>query len=256
MEWTATGIVLGSRKHSENDVILEVMTEAYGRHLGLVRGGRSRIRQPQIQPGNELQVTWRARLPEQLGTYSIEPLRLRAAELMASPLGLHGVQHLGALLRMLPERDPHAALYRALTLVLDQLQDGDIGPPLLIRFELELLNELGFGLDLSCCAATGSQEDLAYVSPKSGRAVSRDAGRPYHDKLLPLPDFLIDGQRQPGSELLFKDLSNGFKLTRFFLARHEKWKTDPAIESLRQQLLQTIEKGHRQRNNWQFVEYD
>ena len=254
MEWTASGIVLGSRKHGENDVILEVMTETHGRHQGLVRGGRSRSRQPMIQPGNELQLTWRARLQDQLGIFSIDPVRFRAAELMAHPLGLHGVQHIAALLRLLPERDPHPSLFDASGIVLDNLADCSVGAPLLVRFELELLNEPGFGLDLRSCAATGTTDDLAYVSPKSGRAVSREAGRPYHDKLLPLPDFLVGGQRQPGSELLYKDLANGFRLTRFFLSRHENWQSTPAIENVRHQLVLSIEKDFRQKHAWQFIE--
>ena len=254
MEWTASGIVLGSRKHGENDVILEVMTETHGRHQGLVRGGRSRSRQPMIQPGNELQLTWRARLQDQLGIFSIDPVRFRAAELMAHPLGLHGVQHIAALLRLLPERDPHPSLFDASGIVLDNLADCSVGAPLLVPFELELLNELGFGLDVPTCAATGTTDELAYVSPKSGRAVSREAGRPYHDKLLPLPDFLVGGQRQPGSELLYQDLANGFRLTRFFLSRHENWQSTPAIENVRHQLVLSIEKDFRQKHAWQFIE--
>ena len=149
MEWTGEAIILGARKHGEADVILEVMTAERGRHLGLVRGGRSRRRQPTLQPGNEVQVTWRARLSEHLGSFTVDPIRSRAAELMTSSVGLHGVQHLASLLRLLPERDPHARLYEAFKVVLDHLDRFDVAGPLIIRFELELLNELVVSVSIS-----------------------------------------------------------------------------------------------------------
>lgn len=220
MEWSERAIVLGTRKHGETDLILEVMTADHGRHLGLVRGGRSRKQQPVLQPGNELEVTWRARLPEHLGTFSIEPLNLRAAALMSSATGLHGFQHIAALLRLLPERDKHERLHAALEVLLNHLDSIEVAAPLLVHFELQMLNELGFGLDLEKCAATGGTDDLAWVSPKSGRAVSREAGEPYRDRLLALPSFLVPGQRQPGSEINSRDLTDAFALTAFFFERH------------------------------------
>lgn len=253
MEWRSTGIVLGTRKHSETDIILEVMTPDRGRHLGLVRGGRSRRQQPFLQPGNELQLTWRARLPNHLGTFTTEPLKQRAADLMTSALGLHGVQHLAGLLRLLPERDSHSRLFEAFTIVLDHLDRFEIAGPLLVRFELELLTELGFGLDLSSCAATATTDDLAFVSPRSARAVSRGAGEPYRDKLLPLPSFLVDGQRQPGSEVSFRDLQDGFRLTSFFLNRSVYEPRELKDGGMREALLGTLEKQYRIQFPWNFA---
>ena len=218
MEWSDQGIVIGVRKHGESNVILEVMTETHGRHLGLVRGGRSRRLQATLQPGNDLQLTWRARLESHLGNFTVEPLRLRAAGLMETALGVHAVQAIGALLRLLPERDPHERLYLMAAAILDHLDDRPLTGELMVRFETKLLDELGFGIDLSSCAATGRRDDLIYVSPKSGRAVSRQAGEPYRDKLLPLPAYLLreHGEIQPE----ISDISAGFRLTGFFLTRH------------------------------------
>ncbi|NBN78205.1 DNA repair protein RecO [Microvirga tunisiensis] len=219
LEWTDEGVLLSTRAQGESSAVIEVMTRDHGRHLGLVRGGRSRRLAPLLQPGNSLQVTWRARLADQLGVMTVEALTLRAGLLLGDPIGLYGLQHLAALARLLPERVAHAGAHEALTLVLDHLGEPLIVAPLIVRFELELLAELGFGLDLGRCAATGQTHDLAYVSPKSGRAVSRDAGAPYRERLLPLPSFLVAGERQPGSEINFRDVANGLKLTRFFLDR-------------------------------------
>jgi DNA repair protein RecO (recombination protein O) len=215
MQWTDEGIVVGVRKHGESSVILELMTREHGRHMGLVHGGRSKMLQPVLQPGNSVQATWRARLDEHLGTYQIEGLGLRAAHLMGSSLALYGLATLAHLLRYLPERDPHPALYETLEVLVDHLDDSDLAPALFVRFELAILAEFGFGLDLSSCAATGSAHDLAYVSPKSGRAVSTVAGEPYKDRLLKLPGFLI-GQstaNRPREE----EIRDGFALTHFFL---------------------------------------
>ncbi|AXS40235.1 DNA repair protein RecO [Breoghania sp. L-A4] len=221
MEWTGEAIILGTRKHGETSVILEVMTLERGRHLGLVRGGRSRRLQPMLQPGNAVHVTWRARLTDHLGHFSVEPVKSRAAALMESAVGIHGVQHLAGLLRLLPERDAHATLYDALSIVLDHMDTPAVAAALMARFELEMLTELGFGLDLSQCAATGATRDLIWVSPKSGRAVSREAGAPYATKLLPLPGFLShrEGANAPPSADA-DDLRDAFRLTGFFLDRH------------------------------------
>ncbi|WP_417666944.1 DNA repair protein RecO [Roseibium sp.] len=254
MEWSAPAIVLGTRRHSEADVILEVMTADRGRHLGLVRGGRSRRQQPVLQPGNEVHLTWKARLAEHLGQFSVELVKPRAAEMLASAVALNGVQHLASLLRLMPERQANRQLYDALELVLDHLDRPEIAAPLIVRFELELLNELGVGLDLTSCAATGRTDDLAYVSPRSSRAVSRDAGRPYHDKLLPLPSFLVEGQRQSGSEISFTDIQEGLRLTTFFLQRHVLEPRGLAPKDLRGPLVSALEKHYRQDQPWNFIE--
>ncbi|WP_417684299.1 DNA repair protein RecO [Roseibium sp.] len=254
MEWSAPGIVLGTRRHSEADVILEVMTAEHGRHLGLVRGGRSRRQQPVLQPGNEVQLTWRARLQDHLGMFTVELVKPRAAEMMASAVALNGVQHLAFLLRLVPERHANSRLFNALELVLEHLNQADIAAPLMVRFELELLQELGFGLDLTSCAATGRTDDLAYVSPKSSRAVSRDAGRPYHDKLLPLPSFLVEGQRQSGSEISFTDIAEGFRLTSYFLERHVLAPRAIAAKDNRSALVGALEKHYRLEQPWNFID--
>ncbi|MEX0590844.1 MAG: DNA repair protein RecO [Xanthobacteraceae bacterium] len=215
MEWTDEGIILGVRRHGETSTIVELMTPARGRHLGLVRGGVSRRMKPYLQPGNSVRATWRARLDEHLGNYVIEGTALRADRLMASAAASYCMQTLAALLRLLPERDPHLALYDALCLIVDHLDEPSISAPLLARFELQLLAELGFGLDLGVCAATGEADELIYVSPKSGRAVSRAAGEPWKEQLFPLPRFLNGN----GAGASATDVAAGFALTEFFLRR-------------------------------------
>lgn len=223
MQWTDDGLVIGLRKHGETGIILELMTAEHGRHLGLVHGGRSRRMQPMLQPGNTLHATWRSRLDEALGSYGVEPAHLIAARLMGSALALYGIGHMAALLRLLPERDPHVGLYDAAQVLVAHLQDRSVAPTLMVRFELALLVELGFGLDLSACAATGQKTDLAYVSPKSGRAVSMAAGEPFRDRLLRLPAFLRERNRDtPMTEPDAAAIREGFALTGYFL-RHHLW---------------------------------
>lgn len=219
MEWTDDGIVLGVRRLGEGSVIVELLTREHGRHLGLVRGGTSARMRPVLQPGNSVRAVWRARLDEHLGNYMLEALTLRAAQLMTSSHAVYGVTHLGALARLLPERDPHEGLYEMLESALDEFGDARHAAVQLARFELAMLAELGFGLELSTCAATGVTEDLIYVSPKSGNAVSRSAGEAWRDKLLRLPAFLrgdVDELPQPSDD----DLRDGFALTGMFLLRH------------------------------------
>ena len=217
MQWSDDGIVLGVKRHGESSAIVELMTREHGRHLGLVRGGASSRLRPILQPGNRVAATWRARLDEHLGNYTVEMTRSRAALLLGAAHGVYGVTHLGALTRLLPERDPHRDVYEVLEAILDHLDDAREVGPLMVRFELMLLAELGFGLDLSQCAATGETGDLVYVSPKSGRAVSRTAGEPWQDKLMQLPRFLAgENEEKPSAT----DVANGFEITGFFLARH------------------------------------
>src|SRR5947207_5668207 len=164
MEWTDEGIVLGTRRHGEANAILEVMTHEHGRHLGLVRGGSSSRLRPVLQPGNTVRAVWRARLDEHLGHYTVEPLRLHGASQLAASHVVYGVTHLAALCRLLPERDPHPQVHEQLVAMLDQLEEPKAAAKLVVQFELQMLAELGFGLDLSACAATGEQTDLEYVS--------------------------------------------------------------------------------------------
>jgi DNA repair protein RecO (recombination protein O) len=219
MEWTDEGIVLGVRRHGESSAIVELLTREHGRHLGLVRGGASSRMRPLLQPGNSVTAVWRARLDEHLGTYAIEGTRLRAATLLASSYGVYGVTHLAALARLLPERDPHQDIYEMLGRTLDDFEDAGEAAVHLVRFELAMLAELGFGLDLATCAATGETSDLIYVSPKSGGAVSRAAGEPYRDRLLRLPSFLREGEGGSNG-WSDQDLQDGFRLTGLFLLRH------------------------------------
>ena len=231
MEWTDEGIVLGVRRHGESSAIVELLTREHGRHLGLVRGGAGSRMRPLLQPGNSVSAVWRARLDEHLGTYAIEGTRLRAATLLATSYAVYGVTHLAALARLLPERDPHLDIYEMLEHTLDDFDDAGVAAVHLVRFELAMLAELGFGLDLENCAATGETADLIYVSPKSGGAVSRRAGEPYRDRLLRLPAFLRQGQAESLGDLgeggeggatgwSDQDLQDGFRLTGLFLLRH------------------------------------
>lgn len=217
MEWSEEGAVLATRRHGETSVIVEAMTRRRGRHLGIVRGGRSRRMRPVLQPGNHVALTWRARLDEHLGNFQVEPVTERAARLMASPAASFAVQAIAGHIRLLPERDPHPRLYEALSAMLDCLDEPRLGAELMVRFELLLLEEMGFGLDLAQCAATGRSEDLVYVSPKSGRAVSRQAGAPYDNRMLRLPAFLLErpAQLPPGRAAL----DQGFRLAAYFLER-------------------------------------
>jgi DNA repair protein RecO (recombination protein O) len=217
MEWRDEGIVIGVRRHGENSSIVEAMTRSHGRHLGLVRGGRSPRLQSSLQPGNTLGLVWRARLDEHLGAYAVEPLALRAGRLIASSLALSGVVYLGALLRLLPERDPHEPLFEALALIAEHLDEIGVAPALVARFEAQVLAECGFSLDLESCAATGARDNLIYVSPKSGRAVSAAAGAPWKDRLLPLPAFLRPGAASPAPES--GEIADAFRLTGYFLTR-------------------------------------
>lgn len=214
MQWSGEGLLIGVRRHGETSVIVEVMVAEKGRTLGLVRGGRSTKLAAALQAGNTVQVTWRARLEEHLGTFAVELIDARAADLITDRIPLYACQLLCDHLRLLPERDPHD---RVLALAIEALE-GKRGADLAIdlaRFELALLDELGFGLDLSACAVTGSTEDLTHVSPKTGRAVSREPAKPYCDRLLVLPQFLIaDVPPEPG------DLFHAFRLTGHFLHLH------------------------------------
>ena len=171
MEWADEGIVLGVRRHGESSAIVELLTRVHGRHLGLVRGGAGSRMRPLLQPGNSVTAVWRARLDEHLGYYVIEGTRLRAANLFAASHAVYGVTHLASLARLLPERDPHEDIYEMLGLMLDDFDDAGGAAAHLIKFELAMLAELGFGLDLDSCAATGATTELIYVSPKSGGAV-------------------------------------------------------------------------------------
>jgi DNA repair protein RecO (recombination protein O) len=223
IEWSDRGIVLSARPHGEGSAVVSLLTAAHGRHAGLVRGATGPKGRGVFQPGNSVAATWRARLAEHLGTWSCELDTGYAAAVLDDPLRLAGLAAVCAVAdATLPEREPHPALHDALEALLQVMtQDalGDAWIAVFVRWELGLLAELGYGLDLSTCAATGANDDLAYVSPRSGRAVSLAAGEPYRDKLLPLPRFLVGeaGSRGGGDA---DDLLAGLTLTGFFLDRH------------------------------------
>jgi DNA repair protein RecO (recombination protein O) len=240
MQWSADAVVLGCRRHGEAGVILEVMTREHGRHLGLVRGGRSRRLQPTLQPGNLVAATWKARLAEQLGIFIVEARDLRAARLMESASTVHAAHLLAAHLRLLPERDPHARLFDALNVILERTDDGLLLAELLVRFELALLEDLGFGLDLSKCASTGDIADLVYVSPKTGRAVSAGAGAPFRNRMFALPAFLVDRANASPNR---SDIQDGFKLTGHFLERHIYHPRNIAPPDSRSSFLQDFNRG-------------
>jgi DNA repair protein RecO (recombination protein O) len=215
MDWSDEGIFLTAKPLGEANAVAELFTLAHGRHLGLVRGGRSRRTRPLLQPGNLLRATWRARLSEHLGGFNVELIEAHAGRVLDDATALAALGSLTGLARLLPERDPHPALYAGALLILRAFDDTSVWPTLLVRWELQLLGELGFGLDLSECAATGVDADLVYVSPRSGRAISRDAGQPYCNRLLKLPVFLLDDAALAGEG----DILAGFALTGHFLER-------------------------------------
>lgn len=223
MDWRDDGILLSARRHGETSAIVTVLTREHGLHGGLVKGGFAKRSRPAIEPGNRVHATWRARLAEHLGAFTLETLHAHAAALMDDPDRLAGMAAALAVAESaLPEREPHPATYEALEAFLDALEHEDIAPDrsawgtLYVRWEMGLLSELGFRLDLSHCAATGVTEDLVWVSPKSGRAVSQEAGKPYEGQLLPLPAFLA----AKGAAGSVREVLAGVKLTGYFLERH------------------------------------
>jgi DNA repair protein RecO (recombination protein O) len=236
MDWSDEGIFLGGKPLGEANLIAEVLTLEHGRHLGLVRGGRSRRIRPTLQPGNLVRVTWRARLSEHLGGFNVELMEAHGARALDDPRALSAIGTLAGLVRLLPERDPHPELYAATLHVLRSFAEPDIWPVLLVHWEFQLLQEIGFGLDLSECAATGTAEELVYVSPRSGKAVSREAGAPYGDKLLVLPGFLLD-ERAP---LTPADIAAGFALTGYFLERDVLEPHGMKLPSARERLLDLL----------------
>ena len=214
MQWSDEGVILSVKPHGETAAVAEIFTREHGRHLGLVHGGRSRKLRPVLQTGNHVDAVWKARLAEHLGHVTVELRKGYAAQAMEDPLALAGLQSLCTLARLLPERDPHPSLYEVTLFVLGYMDDPDVWPALMVRWELALLDELGFGLDLASCASTGAREDLMYVSPKSGRAVSGAAGAPYKERMLRLPAFLTKGGQGSATRA---DVAAGLDLTGHFL---------------------------------------
>jgi DNA repair protein RecO (recombination protein O) len=238
MDWNDHGIVLAARHHGETGLVVNLLTAEHGRHAGFVPGGVSRRSRPIWQIGNVVEVGWRARLADQLGNYSGELREPHAAKAMDSATELAGLSSACALVdEALPEREPHPAMYEGFHAFLTVL--GHEGwPAIYVRLELGLLQELGFGLDLDKCAATGATEDLAYVSPKTGRAVSREAAAPYAEKLLPLPAFLSTG----GLPADAAELRQGLDLTGYFLERHVFWPHNKPLPPARVRLIESLQR--------------
>ncbi len=237
MQWSDEGVILSVRPHGETSAVIEILTRAHGRHLGLVHGGRSRRLRPVLQMGNHVEVVWKARLAEHLGNLSVELIKGYAAQAMEDRLALAGLTSLCGLARLLPERDPHPNLFEVTLFVLGFLDEPDVWPALIVRWEMALLDELGFGLDLKSCAATGSADNLIYVSPKSGRAVSAAAGEPYKERLLKLPAFLAkNGQTGVGED----DVVAGLALTGHFLETRVLLPRDETMPETRQRLSELI----------------
>lgn len=224
MDWHDSGIVLGGQVHGEYDLRLELLTEDHGRVFGIVKGGQSRRLRGALQPGNRIEATWRARIETQLGTFAVEPKSAHSLALARDPGRLAAlVSCLAITATTLPEREVHRPVHDGLAGVIDLLDasaEDDAARLLwgtgIVRWELGLLRDLGFGLDLGACAATGQAEDLCYVSPRTGRAVSLGAGAPYRDRLLTLPPFLTRaGEAADG----LKAVADGLALTAFFIDR-------------------------------------
>lgn len=212
MEWRDQGIILSTRKHGENSVILEVFTPSQGRHAGVVRGGTSRKMTPILQPGGQVEVSWKARLSEHIGSFTVEPIRSRALAL-GDRFSLAGLNAVTALLSFaLPEREAHLALYDRTEPLMDLLGNNELWPLAYLHWELALLDELGFGLDLKSCAVTGQAEGLTYISPKSGRAVTRDGAGEWLDRMLPLPPILLGEGADDDADILA-----GLRTTGYFL---------------------------------------
>ena len=216
MEWQGDGLILNTRKHGENSAIIDVLTRERGRHMGLVRGGRSRAMRPVLQAGNMVHVVWRARLEDHLGAFTVDPHRMIVAGIIDDVHRLAGLTTITTLASLLPEREPHPRIYDASLLLIEHLNDDAIWPAVLVKWEMGLLEELGFGLDLARCAVSGETADLTHVSPRTGRAVCAREAAPWQDKLLALPAF-VTGASVAASNA---EIVQGLKLTGHFLARH------------------------------------
>lgn len=216
MEWRDTGIVLSRRLHGETSVIVDVLTPSQGRHLGVVPGGRARKMAAVLQPGSQVDIHWRARLAAHLGKFTIEPVRSRSAAALSDRLALAGLNAVTTLLsRLMPEREAMPELYQRSEQLLDLLGQGNIWPLAYLQWEMLLLDSLGYGLDLSRCAATGARDNLIYVSPRTGRAVSAEGAGAWAQRLLPLPPVMLGA-----SAFEDKEIVSGLRVTEYFLAGH------------------------------------
>jgi len=237
MNFIDQGIILDARPHGETAAVVNIFTESHGRWAGLVYGGQGKRMRPVLQPGNEVKVEWKGRGEDSLGHFSLEMERARAGEAMQDRLSLAGLSAACALaLATLPEREAHARAYTAMAVLLDNLDDPDLWPALMARWELGLLAELGFGLTLDRCASTGARENLIYVSPRSACAVSAEAGEPYKDKMLPLPGFL----RGKSAEATLEEALGALETTGFFIETRILHLSDKQLPEARLRVIELL----------------
>ena len=238
MEWQDEGLVLSARPHGETDAIVSALTFEHGRHLGLVKGGVGRRARPLLQPGNRLGLTWKARLAEHLGNYTAEPMQLFGSRLLDDPLKLAALASATALVDDgLAEREAHPRLYAALLTLLEAMLVDPRWRETYVRFELLLLQELGFSLDLTVCAVSGATADVAFVSPRTGRAVSCEAAGDLAPRLLPLPSFLVADDPAGANEI-----AAGLRLAGHFLAKHLFGPADRTLPAARERFA-TLQRG-------------
>ncbi|WP_031231234.1 DNA repair protein RecO [Asticcacaulis sp. YBE204] len=237
MQFEDDAFVLSARPHGETGAVVNVLTREHGRIAAHIAGGASRRMKPYLQPASHVRIAYRARTSEQLGSATIEPLDEGASQVFDDPVALLGVQCACVMTRaVLPEREAFPGAYHGFEALMNAFQVPAIWPYIYIRFEAGLLEAVGYGLDLTACAVTGERDDLVYVSPKSARAVSRNAGIPYADKLLALPQFLLSSQGGLSSD----DLKKGFDLTGFFLERHIFHPLDRPLPEIRTRLIDAV----------------
>ncbi|MEO8530401.1 MAG: DNA repair protein RecO [Deltaproteobacteria bacterium] len=237
MEWRDQGIVLSVRKHGETSAIVEVLTLEHGRHAGVVKGGTSRKMTPHLQPGSELDLTWRARLDEHLGTFSFEPLKAHSG-LMGDRLALTGLLAVTSLIAFaLPEREAHPVIHNRTAKLLDLMEGDSTWPLAYLMWEMALLEDMGFGLDLETCAVTGAVDELVYVSPKSGRAVSRVGAGIWADRMLPLPACLSGGRIDSDA-----DIDQGLVTTGYFLEHRLAHMTHRQLPAARARFIELFQR--------------
>lgn len=241
MDWVSEGYVLSVKKHGETSAIIEVFTPDKGRHLGLVRGGVSRKLRPVLQIGNKIKVEWRARLSEHLGYFTVEGLNSQAAILMQDRLSLAGLNACCAMAKeCLPEREVHKDVYDAFGILIENLDKAEVWPALYVKWEAGLLAAMGYGLDLSKCAATGITEHLTYVSPRSGRAVSAQAAEPYKDRMYALPAFMNPYSMRNDPDVSDEDIKHGLELTGYFLETRLQWGVNRTLPKARTRLIEKL----------------
>ncbi|WP_424990268.1 DNA repair protein RecO [Fluviibacterium sp. S390] len=237
MDWRDEGVLLTMRRHGESAAIIEVLTEAHGRHAGIVRGGAGRRMAPVLQPGAQVSVAWRARLEDHLGAFTVEPLRSRMPGIMGDRLALAGLNAVCGLLAVaLPEREAVPGIYDRSRTLLDLMPITEAWPLAYLHWELALLEALGFGLDLSVCAVTGATGGLAYVSPRSGRAVTAKGAGDWADKLLPLPPCMLPGGDGDNAQIAQALATTGYFWSQHLTPRGPK----PPLPAARQRLLDLL----------------